>query len=197
MPGKHTAPSATSSRYSRGMACVSRQGRDFFLATARLDFGLWQLEDIDLAMGLWGDPEVARFIYANGVSPALVAERLAREIAWQAEHGFQYWPVFLREDGSHVGCCGLRPYRPDEGIHEFGVHIRPRHWRKGFASEAARAVIAHAFDRLGARALFAGHNPQNGASREMLLGLGFRYTHDEFYPPTGLEHPSYLLTRPS
>jgi hypothetical protein len=23
--------------------------------------------------------------------------------------------------------------------------------------------------------------------------LGFRYTHDEFYPPTGLNHPAYLL----
>ncbi len=25
--------------------------------------------------------------------------------------------------------------------------------------------------------------------------LGFRYTHDELYPPTGLLHPSYLLKR--
>jgi RimJ/RimL family protein N-acetyltransferase len=24
---------------------------------------------------------------------------------------------------------------------------------------------------------------------------GFKYTHDEFYPPTGLYHPSYLMTK--
>jgi hypothetical protein len=29
----------------------------------------------------------------------------------------------------------------------------------------------------------------------MLRRLGFRYTHDELYPPTGLRHPSYVLTR--
>jgi len=28
----------------------------------------------------------------------------------------------------------------------------------------------------------------------MLLKLGFSYTHDEFYPPTGLNRPSYLMT---
>ena len=88
----------------------------------------------------------------------------------------------------------MRPYRPELGIHELGVHIRPAFWRQGFASEAARVVIAHALERLHARGLFAGHNPANASSRAMLLKLGFRYTHDELYPPTGLMHPSYLLT---
>lgn len=112
----------------------------------------------------------------------------------QAEHGFQYWPIFLRADGAHIGCCGLRHYRPEQGIHEFGVHIRPAFWHQGLALEAGNAVIAYAFDRLQARGLFAGHNPANIASRQMLLKLGFQYTHDEFYPPTGPQHPSYPLT---
>jgi [ribosomal protein S5]-alanine N-acetyltransferase len=33
--------------------------------------------------------------------------------------------------------------------------------------------------------------------RQLLAKLGFHYTHDEFYPPTGLQHPSYLLMRSS
>ncbi len=168
----------------------------YFLTTKRLGFRTWRPEDIYLAVGLWGDPEVARFIYA-GEPPGRVAleERLTREIAMQTEHGFQYWPIFLLEGGAHVGCCGLRPYRPEEGIHEFGVHIRPAFWRQGFAFEAGTAAIAHAFDRLGARGLFAGHHPANSASRRMLHKLRFTYSHDEFYPPTGLQHPSYLLMR--
>jgi len=44
--------------------------------------------------------------------------------------------------------------------------------------------------------LFAGHHPENHASRRILSKLGFRLTHEEFYPPTGLLHPSYLLPRP-
>lgn len=36
-------------------------------------------------------------------------------------------------------------------------------------------------------------NPKNEASRILLEKLGFRYTHDEYYPPTRLRHPSYLF----
>jgi len=166
--------------------------------TERLYFRTWQPEDLELAVGLWGDPEVARYVYVNGhVTRAMIEERLAREIATQDRSGIQYWPIFLRAGGAHVGCCGLRPYRPEERIPELGVHIRPAFWRQGLAVEAARAVIEYAFTALDAPAIFAGHNPANAASRSMLLKYGFVYTHDELYPPTGLMHPSYLLRRPA
>jgi RimJ/RimL family protein N-acetyltransferase len=57
-------------------------------------------------------------------------------------------------------------------------------------------VISYAFETIGAKALFAGHHPENAASRRVLAKLGFRHTHDELYAPTGLLHPSYLLERP-
>ncbi len=148
---------------------------------------------MDLAMALWGDAEVTRLI-GGPFSRDQVRERLGREIATMRSHGVQYWPVFLRATGEHVGCCGLRPYRMEEKVYEVGVHLRPAFWGRGYAPEATDAVIAHAFDTLGARGLFAGHHPGNAASRRVLERLGFRYTHDEFYPPTGLRHPSYLLT---
>ena len=167
----------------------------YFLTTARLGFRLWRAEDVDLAVALWGDPAVARYLHADGPLPrAAVVERLAREIATQEEHGFQYWPVFWREGGAHVGCCGLRPYRPVEGVHELGVHLRPAFWGRGLAQEAGVAVRDYAFGQLRARGLLAGHHPANVASSAMLRKLGFRYTHDELYAPTGLHHPSYLLT---
>lgn len=64
-----------------------------------------------------------------------------------------------------------------------------------FRKWAAQSVILYAFNVLEATALFAGHHPQNTASARMLEKLGFRYTHDELYAPTGLYHPSYLLSR--
>ncbi len=167
----------------------------YFLTTERLGFRWWVESDLDLALGLWGDPEVTRLIVASGtLSNEQVRERLQHEIATAQSHGMQYWPIFLVEDGEHVGCCGLRPYDPSRGILEVGVHIRSGHWNRGYALEATRAVMAYAFDTLSAAALFAGHNPTNVGSRRLLTKLGFRYTHDEFYEPTGLHHPSYLLT---
>ncbi|MGH7455722.1 MAG: GNAT family N-acetyltransferase [bacterium] len=166
----------------------------YFITTNRLGFRRWRDDDLPLALGLWGDYEVTKLIDARGqLTTNQVQERLIKEIATAKEHGVQYWPIFLRETDEHIGCCGLRPYDLSKGIYEIGFHIRSVHWRRGYAAEAARAVIKYAFVKLKANALFAGHNPKNEASRLLLEKLGFRYTHDEFYPPTGLKHPSYLL----
>ena len=170
-------------------------GSTYLLTTERLGFRTWTEDDLDLALGLWGDPEVTRLIDARGkLSEGQVRARLAQEIATAESHGVQYWPIFLLENHEHVGCCGLRPYDEERGILELGFHIRSRHWGQGYATEATRAVMAYAFERLGGAGLFAGHNPKNEASRHLLGKLGFRYTHDELYEPTGLEHPCYLLT---
>lgn len=161
--------------------------------TARLRFRRWFEGDLALALSLWGDPAVTRLIDARGpLSPAQVADRLRQELEYDRLYGYQYWPI-LTGSSLLVGCCGLRPYRPAEQVAELGVHIRPAYWRQGYALEAARAVIDHAFNELGLRGLFAGHHPDNTASRGLLERLGFRYTHDEPYPATGREHPSYLL----
>jgi len=77
------------------------------------------------------------------------------------------------------------------------VHLLPTYWGQGFAVEAGQTVIAFAFESLGARGLFAGHHPENNASRSVLKKLGFQYKGEEFYAPTGLTEPAYLLTRPA
>lgn len=77
-------------------------------------------------------------------------------------------------------------------IAEIGCHLQPEFCGQGYAAEAMIAVINHARKR-GFAKLFAGHNPQNNASQKMLQKLGFCYIGNEFYPPTGLDHPSYEL----
>jgi ribosomal-protein-alanine N-acetyltransferase len=171
------------------------RSREYFLKTARLGFGRWSMEDLPLALALWGDIEVTRFI-GGPFSPEEVREKLSEEILSMRAHNVQYWPLFLLTTGEHVGCAGLRPFRPEDDRYEIGFHLRPAHWGRGLAVEAGRAAIIFAFETLGAKAIFAGHHPSNRASRTVLQKLGFRFAHKEFYPPTGLEHPSYLLTRP-
>ena len=165
----------------------------YFLQTERLGFRLWSEADLDLTMGLWGDTEVTKLI-GGPFSGEQIRERLAREIYNMNTYRVQYWPMFLLTSDEHVGCCGLGPYNLDQGIYEIGVHLRQAYQGQGFAVEAARAVMEYAFNTLGVTGLFAGHHPANTPSRRVLAKIGFRYTHDEFYPPTGLQHPSYLLT---
>jgi RimJ/RimL family protein N-acetyltransferase len=168
---------------------------EYFLSSARLGFRCWRESDLAQAIELWGDAEVTRHISARGFTPEDIAERLKREIDSQRRHGLSYWPIFLLATGEHVGCCGLRARETEPGVPELGFHIASRHWRRGYALEAASRVIDYAFEELGAPALFAGHNPNNAASRSLLHRLGFVHTHDEHYPPTGLQHASYRLAR--
>jgi [ribosomal protein S5]-alanine N-acetyltransferase len=168
----------------------------YFLTSPRLGFRRWTISDLPLAQALWGDPEVTRFI-GGPFSPEKIQERLITEIDLCSRHNVQYWPIFFLESREHAGCSGLRPYQLESGVYELGVHLKRSFWGRGLAEEAARAVITFAFVQLGAKALFAGHHPANSASRNLILKLGFRHTHEEFYPPTGLKHPSYLLEPPS
>ena len=169
--------------------------RTYFMTTDRLGFGQWGEDDLALAMTLWGDPRVSAFI-GGPFTEDEVSALLHREIETLLACKVQYWPVFLRKDGDLAGCAGLRPYGNDKRILELGFHFRPEYWGQGLAQEAARAVIAFAFETLELNALFAGHHPENVPSEHLLKKLGFRFTHQEIYPPTGLLNPAYLLTNP-
>ena len=167
----------------------------YFLKTDRIGFSRWREEDLPLAQTLWGDPEVTRYICANGsFSQSDIENRLQLEIANDKAYGIQYWPIFELASGEFLGCCGLRP-RGDRQ-YELGFHLRPQFWGHGLAVDASRAVIGYAFEVLEADSLFAGHNPQNINSGKVLNKLEFSCVGEEFYAPTGLNHPSYLLKRP-
>ncbi|MFS0870587.1 GNAT family N-acetyltransferase [Paenibacillus xylanilyticus] len=172
------------------------KGRTAFLETERLEFSIWTEEDLPLASALWGDPEVTKWISSKGfLSEDEIEARLAQEMKRQQEMKLQYWPLFEKETEVFVGCCGLKPYAPEDKIYELGFHLTRDYWGKGYGTEAAKAVIRYAFEDLDAEALFAEHHPENDVSRHMLLKLGFTYQKDEFYEPTGKMHPSYLLLR--
>jgi [ribosomal protein S5]-alanine N-acetyltransferase len=168
--------------------------RSYFLETNRLGFGRWDASDQDLAMMLWGDVRVTALLGGPFSADAVVA-RLAREIETMRLHSVQYWPVFSLADGEFAGCAGLRPRECAGGVLEMGVHLRPSYWGIGLAQEAGRAVVGYGFGLDGVTGIFAAHHPENAASKNMIQKIGFRYTHEEFYEPTGNEHTCYLLVK--
>lgn len=186
--------------------------RTYLFKTERVGFSRWLPEDSGLAKLLWGNPDVTKYICASGVFlEEEIEKRLKTEIENETRFHVQYWPVFELQTGELIGCCGLRPHGActenggkndrEDGCessvkeYEIGFHLRPVFWGQGYAAECAGAVIRYAFDVLGAEKLFAGHNPHNVRSKRVLTRLGFQYTGDEYYEPTGLCHPSYELKR--
>lgn len=166
--------------------------RNFFMKTGRLGFSVWEPTDLELAKLLWGDPAVSRYICAAGVfTPPEIEKRLAAEVSNDNTVHMQYWPIFSLSTDELVGCCGLRPHG-EVGI-ELGFHLRPNFWGMGLATEAGRAAIDYAKTTFPGRPIYAGHHPQNKASSHVLEKLGFSFVDTEFYPPTGLMHPTYIL----
>lgn len=84
-----------------------------------------------------------------------------------------------------IGAIGLGR-RPSGGI-EFGYWIARRHWGRGYATEAGRAMLATARHGLRLKRLDAGHFLDNPASGRVLEKLGFR--------PTGKIVPHYSAGR--
>lgn len=173
-------------------------------SSPRLRFRSWMVEDLSLAVGLWGDPEVTRWIDARPrLDEDAVRALVEREVGFERRAGVQYWPIFDAVEGRHLGCAGLRPRVEAHGVMgaggaavpELGFHLRPDAWGQGYGREAAGAVVDFAFGVLGLAELYAGHSPENVGSRKILEGLGFVQTGEDLYPATGTMHPAYRLVR--
>ena len=78
------------------------------------------------------------------------------------------------EGDTLIGICGLR-MEPRKAP-ELGYWLGVAYWGHGYATEAARAVIDHAFDDLGLEQLEAGARVSNPASRRVLEKCGFQWT---------------------
>lgn len=88
--------------------------------------------------------------------------------------------VFLIEaEGAPCGMIGL-DFSCDEAP-EIGYWLGVNHWGQGFATEAVRAVIDHAFEEHAIDELFAGARVTNPASRRVLEKCGFQWTGVQLY----------------
>lgn len=169
--------------------------KKYFLKTDRVGFSTWNDTDIELAIQLWGEKDVTRFICATGeFTQQDIINRLNIEISNYKQFSVQYWPIFELKTGELIGCCGIRPFQAEDRTYELGFHLRREYWGRGYASEAARAVINYSFEILKTIRIYAGHHPENTASEKLLKKLGFQYIGKNFYAPTGLYHPSYELS---
>jgi RimJ/RimL family protein N-acetyltransferase len=71
-----------------------------------------------------------------------------------------------------IGICGVAR---GEGF-ELGYWLGVPYWGRGFATEAARAVIDHGFSDLGHEILLSSARVSNPASRRVLEKCGFQWT---------------------
>jgi RimJ/RimL family protein N-acetyltransferase len=158
------------------------------LTTERLILRPPAAEDLPWILSAMNTEPVMRHL--GGVrSPEAVAESLAGDIDAFAEGSHLRWTVWLRDGATRVGLFTLRsPAAPPvlQGQREIGWTFAEAHWGKGYAAEAARAVIAHAFKALALPVLWSQTSDSNAASTRMMQRLGFTAR-----PELGYVDPDY------
>ncbi len=82
------------------------------------------------------------------------------------------WAIERKADGRVLGSVTLMP-DADQPRAELGYILGREHWGRGYAGEAQRRVVDHAFDDLGLHRLEADTHPDNAASTRSLERLGF------------------------
>jgi RimJ/RimL family protein N-acetyltransferase len=100
-------------------------------------------------------------------------ERMHREVALGQGYVFGL-SVKSRPFDGIIGVVGL--HVREHGEWELGYWLGEPYWGLGYMSEAAPAVVAHAFQTVGINPLTAGHFVGNEGSARVLLRCGFEYT---------------------
>jgi RimJ/RimL family protein N-acetyltransferase len=99
--------------------------------------------DVEPLHAIYSHPEVERWIGPH--LAAELAEEVEKQIALQAARGFSMFALEDRATGELLGDCGLQPLELKGPEIEIGWDLAPHAWGRGYATEAARAVLAHAF----------------------------------------------------
>lgn len=146
------------------------------LITSRLVLRPFTLADALDVQRLAGDRDVASTTlriphpYKDGMAEEWIrthADKFARDEGTSLA-------VTLRDTGTLMGAVGLEICN-EHSKAELGYWIGKPYWGKGFASEAAKALVDYGFQEAGLNRIYAHHIVRNPASGRVMLKIGMRH----------------------
>ena len=144
------------------------------LGTARLRLRPFEDADVDALFALHSSAYVLRYWDAPPWSERVRAERFIAACREMEEEGTgTRLAVDRTSDGAFIGWCGLTRWNPDHRSASMGYVLDAAAWGHGYATEAARALLHWAFDRLDLNRVQAEADTRNAASARVLEKLGF------------------------
>ena len=165
------------------------------LHTPRLTIRSISMDDHEAFCEVFTDPEAMRYIGSGAIrTPDEIRERMVASIERERDTGLAFWTVELRAPdeaagapaGTVIGDCGLIPIARIGPEIELGYRFNRRFWGRGYATEAARAALAHGFTGLGLERIIAVTIPENYPSQHVLSKVGLRRVGltDRYYETT-------------
>jgi 3-dehydroquinate dehydratase / shikimate dehydrogenase len=173
------------------------------LRTERLLLRPWRETDRAPFAEMNADPRVMEHFPATNTRAESDAG-FDRIVAKMLAQGFGLWAVEVPGIAEFVGFIGLNPADavPGRPVLEIGWRLAADHWGRGFATEGARASLAHAFGELHRDEVVSFATSANERSRHVMEKLGMvRRPEDDFdhsgVPASwpGRRHVLYRITR--
>ena len=145
-------------------------------------------DDAGFIERLVNDPSWLKYIGDNGVRTLDDARSYLREgpIAMYARFGFGLLAVDLKDGGQTIGMCGLIQ-RDGVADVDLGFAFLPGFRARGFAREAASAVLALGHETLGIPRILAFTAPDNERSARLLSEIGMRLERTTVLPNSAEE----------
>jgi RimJ/RimL family protein N-acetyltransferase len=150
---------------------------DHPLLTERLLLRPFATTDFDALLAIQSRADVARYLYWDPRTSAEVREALAAKIratAIVSEGDNLSLAAELRSTGELIGDCNLHWTSAEHRQGEIGFVFHPDHHGRGYATEAAEALLALAFDGLRVHRVIGRLEARNAASARVLERLGMR-----------------------
>jgi RimJ/RimL family protein N-acetyltransferase len=120
------------------------------------------------------DPEVVRYMPWGPNTEQETKDFIATTLAFQTEDPRRKFELAVTRasDGQIVGGCGIRIVNVSDRSADMGYVIRRDVWGSGYATEAARAIVAFGFGQLGLHRIWATCDSENAASARVLEKAG-------------------------
>jgi len=150
------------------------------LTTARLRLEPVNETHLEGLYALNSLPEVMRYITGKPDSREDTVAMIERIQQRWAQFGFGWWAFIEISSGEVIGMgCVQHLARDPANPLELGWRLHPKHWHRGYASEAAKRMAAFAFDELQVPLLCAVCHHENKASATVMQRLGMVYKGEE------------------
>ena len=143
------------------------------LETDRLILRWQTVDDAPFIRTLLNDPSWLQFIGDRGVKTEEDARAYILNSSIDAYNrlGFGFYLTELKEGNTPIGMCGLIKRETLEDV-DIGYALLPEYWGKGYAFEAASAVLTYGKDTLSLKRIVAITAEDNHASARLLEKLG-------------------------
>jgi RimJ/RimL family protein N-acetyltransferase len=152
-------------------------GSAFSLQSARLRMRELDSDDLPFVFSMLSDPDVMRY-YPKPLDRDESLAWIERQRARYAHDGHGLWLVEERDGGAPVGQVGLAMQEltgfPRTRYPEVGWLLHRSYWKRGYASEAAARVRAHAHETLGYDEVISLIRPENEPSQAVARRIGMQ-----------------------